>query len=412
MTSRHVLTLPLYRSLFLAAVFSNVGTFIQDVGEAWLMVGLGGSPLQIALVSATTWMPSIVFTLPAGALADQLDRRMLIAASQLWMIVTCAALAVATWAGVVTPFSLLVATTCLGIGAAMSGPAWTTLLPDLVPLENLGDAIALQSLNWNIARSIGPALGGLIVARFGPAAAFALNAVSFVGVIHVLFRAPKKPPSASPEPMVSSMRAGVRHVTDSRDLRALMGSIAFYGFFAAPFLALLPAFVARELHEESRTFGLLLGAFGLGALSGAVVLRRARRRFPARVLVPGLMTMSGIGLLGLSFAPTVAWAALSTVPAGAAWLMILSTENTLVQLVTPAAFRGRVKAVDNLLFLGAFSIGSMLAGVLANRFGVRPVITGGAVGALVAAVTTFFVRLPQVEATRVGGGGDPTDEAR
>lgn len=394
--SASVLAVPIFRAVYLASVVSNVGTFMQDVGEAWLMVALGGSPLQIALVSATTWAPAVVLALPSGALADQLDRRVILCVAQAWMALSALALAVAAHAGVVTPLWLLVATTSLGIGNAVTGPSWSTLVPELVPRSRLPEAVALQSTSWNIARAVGPALGGLVVARLGPAAAFALNAVSFALLIAVVARTPDLPREVVRTPMTRAIREGLAYFARTRELVALSVCTAAFGLFAAPVLALLPAYVARVLAGDSRLFGLCLGAFGAGALGGALVMRRLRVSVRASVLMPLGMAVHGLAALGLARATSWGWAALALVPAGATWLGVLSTQNALVQLVAEGPLRGRVKSIDALLFLGTYAAGGATAGWAANRLGVSRVVGAGGALVLVAAIVAWAVRLPDL----------------
>ncbi|HEU4532776.1 MAG TPA: MFS transporter [Polyangiaceae bacterium] len=384
------------RTLLAAALVSNLGTFVQDVGEAWLMVKLGGSPLQIALVSATTWFPAIVLTLPAGVLADQGDRRRVLLLAQGWLAITALALALATALGRVTPFWLLAATTSLGVGQALHGPSWSTYLPDRAPRHELADAVAVQSLTWNLARAVGPALGGLLVSRVGPAVAFLVNGLSFGGVLGVLAAAPPAPAGAPRAPFWPSLRKGLRHTFGTRSLRVVCSTTAAYGFFASPVLALLPAYVDRELGRDGACFGALLGAFGAGALVGALALAKARARLGTARLVPGAIFVSALSTAALGLAPTPAWAAAALAAGGAAWLSALSTQNALLQTHADAALRGRVKSVDNLLFLGLYAAGSTLAGAAANVAGVRAVVLCAAPPLALVAAAAALAGLPSL----------------
>ncbi|HEU4411522.1 MAG TPA: MFS transporter [Polyangiaceae bacterium] len=393
-----------FRTLLAAALVSNLGTFVQDVGEAWLMVKLGGTPLEIALVSATAWFPAVVLTLPAGVLADQADRRRVLVAAQAWMALTAFALAAATALGRVTPSGLLVATTSIGVGQAVHGPSWSTYVPDRVPRRDLPDAVAVQSLNWNLARTLGPALGGLLVARLGPAAAFVVNGLSFGGVLGVLAATPPEPPRGAPAGLWPSIRGGLHYTFGTRDLRVICSTTAAFGLCASPVLALLPAYVARELGGDGGTFGLLLGAFGAGALVGAFSLARTRARLGAARLVPAAIFVSALSTAALGLAPAPAWAVAALVPAGAAWLSALSTQNALVQTRAAPELRGRVKSIDNLLFLGLYAVGSTAAGVAANAFGVRAVVLGSAPLVALVAAAAALARLPSLPSAEAGPG--------
>jgi MFS family permease len=389
---------PVFRAVFLASLVSNVGTFVQDVGEAWMMVRLGGSPLQIALVSATTWAPSLLVALPAGALADRLDRRIILAATQAWMALTSLGLAIATARGLVTPTVLLIATTSLGVGSALALPAWSTLVPELVPRRELADAVAVQSMSWNFARAVGPALGGVVVAQLGPAFAFALNAASFAGLIAVVARSPKIEREAGTLAMGPAIAAGIRCVIDTRDLRVTVATTALFGLVASPLMALMPALVARVLGGGSLAFGVLLGSFGAGAIVGALSIRAAREALRPRTLVPVCAAITACATLGQGLAPSLGWAVAATFPAGIAWLILLSTQNALVQTVSPEGLRGRVKSVDNLLFVGLFAIGGATSGALANVLGVRAVLVGSAALMLVVVAIARAASLPDLPA--------------
>ncbi|HEX6203662.1 MAG TPA: MFS transporter, partial [Thermoanaerobaculia bacterium] len=218
------LALPLFRSLWLATLASNLGTWLQNVGAAWLMTELTTSPVLVALVQAATSLPMFLLALPAGALADVYDRRRLLLLAQGWMLVVAALLAALTLAGTMTPWLLLAATFALGLGAAVNQPAWQAIIPELVPREELAPAVALGSVGFNLARAAGPALGGAIVATAGPGANFLLNALSFLGVIVVLFRwrRPVEAPVLPAERVVGAMRTGLRYVRHSPAVLAVV----------------------------------------------------------------------------------------------------------------------------------------------------------------------------------------------
>lgn len=258
---------PQFRALWIATVVSNIGTWMHDVGASWLMTSLAPSPLMVALVQAATSFPVFFLALPAGALADVVDRRRYLIVTQLWMLVTAALLGTFTWVGMTNAWLLLAFTLALGGGAAMTMPVWAAIAPELVTREELQAAVTLNGLGMNVARAIGPALAGLIVAAFGPAMVFLLNAVSFLGVLAVLFRWRRIPrESALPaERLFGAMRAGLRYARHSKCYK-LMRAAAFF-LFASATWALLPLLVRQEIGGGPDVYGLFLTAIGAGPSS-------------------------------------------------------------------------------------------------------------------------------------------------
>src|ERR671938_1635075 len=272
------LRLALFRALWLAAVASNVGTWMHNVGAEWLMTTLAPKPFVVALMQTAETAPTFLLALPAGALADIVDRRRLLLFSQAWMLVAAVGVAAATLAGVTTPPVLLVLTFALGLGAAMNAPAWQAIVPELVPRHELTSAVSLNSVAFNIARAVGPALGGVIVAAAGPWAVFMLNSLSFVGVIFVLYRwRREKVESISPtERVLGAMRAGLRYARHAPELRAVLARTIVFVSCASALWALLPLVARRELGMGALGYGVLLGGLGAGAIVGAFVLPKAR----------------------------------------------------------------------------------------------------------------------------------------
>jgi MFS family permease len=213
-----------FRGLWLASLASNVGTWVQNVGAAWLMTGLSASPLMVALVQAATTLPVFLVGLPAGALADVVDRRRLLLVSQGWMLAAAGLLAAITAVGLVTPAVLLTLTFALGLGFALNAPAWQAVIPELVPRDEVQAAVGLNGISVNASRAVGPALGGLLVAAAGPEAAFLLNAASFIGVIVVLYRwdRPVERSNLPAERLAGAIRAGVRYVRHAADVQAIL----------------------------------------------------------------------------------------------------------------------------------------------------------------------------------------------
>src|SRR5260370_32765097 len=279
-----------FRALWIATVVSNVGTWMQDVGESWLMTSLTPSPVLVALVETAGSLPVVLLALPAGALADIVDRRRLLLVMQIWMFVAAGAMGVLALMGHVTPTRLLWLTFLLGIGSAMSNPVWQAITPELVSPSDLPAAITLSGVGINIARAIGPALGGLIVAASCPWAVFLLNAASFIGIMFVVYRwqpAPRKsklPPAA----MIGAMRAGTRYLRHSPELQTVLIRSGIFVTCASPLWALLPPQARRHLGLGSFGYGLLLGCIGFGALIGAWLLPSLRDRLaPSQSVAAG-----------------------------------------------------------------------------------------------------------------------------
>lgn len=390
---------PVFRALWIASVASNLGTWLQSVGASWLMTTLAASATMVALVQAVTSLPMFLLSLPAGALADVLDRRRLLLFTQAWMLAIAAALGVLTLAGLITPGLLLLFTFLLGLGTALNGPAWQAIVPELVPREDLPGAVTLQSIGFNIARAIGPAIGGLLVAAAGPEATFLLNAASFVGVLIVLLRWPRKPmESVLPgERFFGALRTGLRYVRHAPDVRAVLVRGSTFVFCASALWALLPVVARTELKQGPTGYGLLLAALGVGAVSGAFALPRLKRNNSTDgvAAVAILVFAAGTAALG---AVRIFWLVLLALfAAGGAWLSLLSSLNVALQTVVPSWVRGRALSVYMLGIFGGLTAGSALWGAVADRFGTASALWSAAGGMVVGLAATWRVHLPSGE---------------
>ena len=388
---------PTFRNLLIANVVSDVGTFMQNVGAAWLMVSLNAGPLYVALTQTASALPFFLLALPAGAIGDIVDRRKLILYAEIWMVVVAALLAGLTIGGLTSPLVLLILTFALASGDAFESPTWRAVLPELVEKEDLAAASALNGIEFNFARAVGPALAGAVVVLAGVGAAFLINTVSFAGVLFVVARwkrsAVKR--ATPPETVAGATRAAIRYVRYSPEIRILLARSGMVMFFASGLLALLPS-IARQASGSSIGYGLLLGAFGCGAVFGALVLQRVRSRFPADVVIS-----SGIALFGLaSIAAGILRATWSLAPvmlaAGAAWVSFLSIFNVQLLNRAPDWVRARVLAVALLVFQGAVAGGSAVWGTLAVHIGIGQALLWAGAGAIVSAVSTLFLRVSDV----------------
>ncbi len=387
------LRLPLFRALWLAAVASNVGTWMHNVGAEWLMTTLAPAPLLVALMQTAETAPTFLLALPAGALADIVDRRRLLIFSQGWMLVAAVGLAAATLAGVATPSVLLVLTFALGLGAAMNAPAWQAIVPELVPRGELTSAVALNSVAFNIARAVGPALGGIIVAAAGPWAVFLLNSLSFVGVIFVLYRWRRaKVESISPaERVVGAMRAGLRYARHAPELRNVLVRTGVFATCASALWAMLPLVARRELGLGAFAYGVMLGGLGAGAILGAVVMPRLRQGVSANMLVILGTVLFAVATAALAQVRNFGLLCVAMTFGGLSWMTTMSSFNIGVQTVVPEWVRARALAVYLLVFFGSLAVGSAAWGAVAERVGTEWALVAAAAALIVGlAAAPFF----------------------
>jgi MFS family permease len=396
--SRSPLSLPLFRAVWFASLGSNFGGLIQSVGASWMMTGLDASPRMIALVSASTTLPVMMLALWSGAIADNFDRRRVMLASQIFMILVSALLALGTWLGVVTPWLLLVFTFLLGCGTALSAPAWQASVGDMVPRAMLPNAVAYNGMGFNIARSLGPAIGGAIVAAAGAAAAFMVNAVSYIALIVVLVRwRPDLPPRRLPrERLGVAMSAGLRYGMLSPPIRVVLLRSALFGLAAAALPSLMPL-VARDLIGGGPVmYGLLLGAFGAGAVSGALLGSRLRHALSTEAIVRlGALALAvGAAATALGIFP-LAIAALAV--SGAGWVLALSTFNVNVQMASPRWVVARAIALYQMAVFGGMAAGSWLFGSIASSYGVAMALFAAAAVQLLSIPAGWVLQLSAVD---------------
>src|SRR6267143_784115 len=380
---------PLFRALWIAAVASNVGTWMEDVGEAWLMTSLSASTLMVALVETAGSLPIVLLAVPSGTFADLIDRRRLLLITQTWMLIVAATLGLLTIAGLTTPWLLLILAFALGLGAAVNAPAWQAITPELVSRKDLPAAVTLGAVAFNVARAVGPAAGGLLVAAFGSGPVFLLNAVSFLGVIVVLYRwqRPVAKSNLPPEHVLGAMRAGVRYVRHTPALQAVLVRAADFILCASALWALLPLVARRELGLSAAGYGVLLGCLGLGGVTGASFLPKVRQKISTNALVVGAtLIFAGVTIV-LGYVHIAVLVGGSLFFGGIAWIALLSTFNVAAQTATAAWVRARVLGVYMLAFFGGFALGSAMWGWIAGRAGISLTLLISAVG-LVAGLTT------------------------
>jgi predicted MFS family arabinose efflux permease/quinol monooxygenase YgiN len=368
---------------------------MQDVGESWLMTSLTTSPVLVALVETAGSLPVVLVALPAGALADIVDRRRLLLVMQIWMAVAAGAMGILALLGHMSPGRLLSLTSLLGVGTAMSNPVWQSITPELVPSSDLPAAITLNAAGINIARAIGPALGGFIIAATGPWAVFLLNAASFIGIMVVLYRwspAPRKSKLPS-EDIIGAMRAGTRYLRHSPELQTVLIRSAVFVICASGLWALLPLQARRHLGLGSFGYGVLLGFIGFGALAGAWLLPKVRERLSTNQLVAAASVLFGLATMSLAWVHSFALLAVALTIGGVAWIEVLASLNVSAQTVTPSWVRARVMAVYLLIFFGGLAAGSAGWGLVATRTGVSVALFLAAIGLIVGPLMTWRFRL-------------------
>ncbi|WP_417643283.1 MFS transporter [Enterobacter kobei] len=386
-----------FRMLWIATVVSNVGSWMNDVGINWTMLTLSADPLSVAMVQAASSLPMFLFALPSGVMADIVDRRKYLLFSQIWVFIAAAGLTFMSRADLVTPGVLLIAAFLLSTGAAMSSPPFQAIVPDLVSKDELGPAIALNSLGINISRAIGPALGGLVLSFAGPWMVFLLNSLSVLGVFWVLYvwKAQPNVQRLPPEHFFPAVRAGVRYVHAAPVLRnVLVRTVAFFVFGSAGW-ALLPLVARRELGLGPGGYGIMLGCIGVGAVCGALLLPRMRKRFNPDQLMVLASVMFAVTLLALAFIRHFWLLNAFEFFTGFAWIAVLSTLNLGAQRSAAKWVKARALAVYLTVFFGSMTAGSALWGQLASQFSIPFSLCVATAGMLLASATVLRWRLDQ-----------------
>jgi len=382
-----------FRALWIAVTISNIGTWMQTVGAQWLLVDEPGASTLVSLVQTASTLPVLLLALPAGVLADSFDRRRMLIAVQAFQVVVAGTLALLTAAGQMSPALLLTLTFALGCGAAVTAPTYQALIPELVSRQNLPSASALGAISANVARAVGPAVAGVLIAQVGAAAVFWLNAVSFAVFAFVLiaWRRGQDGDAGEPEPFLTALRTGGRYVRYSPVLRRILLRALLFVVPAVSMWGLLPLVASRNLGLDAGGYGLLLAALGVGAVGGAIVLPRLRARLSGNrlILIASLVYAGALAVLALVRIEALVVAAL--VPAGTAWIAVLSSVNASVQLFLPGWVRARGLAAYQIVFFGGQAVGAALWGLIADQVGVATTLLAAAVvGALGAATLRIW----------------------
>jgi MFS family permease len=401
-----------FRSIWIATVVSNVGTWMQSVGVAWLMTSLTPSPLLVALMQTATSLPVFILGLPAGTFADIVDRRKLLLATESWMLLVALTLGILTLTGHVSAWTLLVLTFCIGLGSAFDGPAWQAIVPDLVERKELPSAVSLNAVGFNVARALGPAIGGLVVAVAGPAAVFLLNAVSFLFVLMALYRWGHAPvqSDAPPEDMIGATAAGMRYVRHAPALQAVLVRIGVFTFGASALWALLPVVARHDLGVDATGYGIVLGSLGFGAMGSALLLPRLRARLSVDWLIGAAALMFAGATLALAYIRFLPLLVPCLMAGGMAWLATMSSLTISAQAASPAWVRARTLGIYLLVFQGTMAVGSFAWGALAERFGNGTALSFAAlilVGGVVAALRWPLHEIQHLDLSPSGHWSDP-----
>jgi MFS family permease len=403
---------PAFRAIWTANLVSNLGSTIQAAAAAWLMTELTRSHVLIALVQASATLPIMLLGLFAGAIADSYDRRRVMLWAQSGMLAASAVLAVLGYRGVLGPVSLLALTLMVGMGTAINQPAWQASVRLQVGKADLPQAIALNSLSYNVARSVGPALGGVLISIWSVSAAFAANALSYIGMLVVLARWRPEARAPQRQPMLASIKVGIAFCYGSVPIRKVLLRGAVLGFGTSAFQALIPAVVHDAMHGTELDYGLILGSFGVGSIINALWVTRARRRFGAEVVVTAATAIYMVAALLLANAVTPTMAAVAGFVAGAGWVTAMTSLNVAMQLRSPEAILGRCLSLYQAITFGSMALGAWAWGWVADEVGLTFALYASAAWLAGNLVLGFFVPMPAREEGRVDIVREPAPSSK
>lgn len=395
---------PVFRSIWFANLSSALGSMIQMTAAAWLMTELTSSHLLVALVQASVTIPVLLLGIFAGVIADNYDRRKVMLIANSGMLVLSAVLAVMAWTDSLGPWSLLAFTLAIGAGFALNGPSWQASVRMMVPREDLSQAISLNTIAYNTARSVGPAIGGVLLSLWGPSTAFTVNAVSYVALIVILLR--WHPPQVARkvrDRVGAAISAGLRFAASSSTVRRVLVRALAFGIGAIAFQALLPLVAREQLAGTEIGFGLMFGAFGMGSVITAVWIAKARRRYGPEAIVTGATIVAALAVALLGFAPSIGVAMAAGFLAGCGHVAALTSLNVSIQVRSPDELLGRILSIYQAMIFGGMAIGAAVWGTLSDIIGIRMALVGAAGWLLVSlAILRFYAPMP-----RIGEGSVP-----
>jgi MFS family permease len=386
-----------FRALWLAVLGSQIGTWMQTVGAQWLLVDRPNAATLVSLVQTAMMLPMLLFAVPAGVLADALDRRRMLIVVQWFQAATGAVLTVLTFVGQMTPALLLTLTFVLGCGGAMTIPTYQALIPDLVPRAQLNGASALGAISMNLARAVGPAAAGVLIAQVGPAAVFAFNTATFVAfaVVLLLWRRHPSADAGDPEQFVAALRAAGRFVRHSSAMRRFLLRVALFILPGVALWALLPLVASQRLEMGPGGYGVLLAALGAGAVGGALLMPRLQTRLSDNRLLATASMVYAAALAVVALVPSATVVTLALIPAGTAWMAVLANVNAIVQMFLPRWVRARGLGAYQVVFFGGQALGALAWGLVAERIGLVATFLAAAV--LTALCAATLARWPLIE---------------
>ncbi|WJR78505.1 MFS transporter [Bradyrhizobium sp. NP1] len=387
-----------FRRIWLASLLSNLGLLIQGVGAAWAMTQMTDDADKVALVQTALMLPVMLISMPAGAIADMHDRRIVALVSLAISLSGATALALLSWFGLVTPNILLALCFVVGSGMALFGPAWQSSVSEQVPAEVLPSAVALNGISYNIARSFGPAIGGVIVATAGAVAAFAANALLYLPLLIVMFLWERvHEPSRLPrERLNRAIVSGVRYIGNSPPIKIVLLRTLVTGLIGGSISALMPLVARDLLHGGAQTYGIMLGAFGMGAVFGALNISEIRKRLSGEAAVRACAISMGFAIAGVALSREPVLTAAALVLAGAVWMLAVALFNIGVQLSAPRWVAGRSLAAFQASISGGIAIGSWGWGHLTNVAGVETALLASAALMLISPLIGLWLRMPPV----------------
>jgi predicted MFS family arabinose efflux permease len=389
----------LFRRVWLANLTSNFGSLIQGVGAAWAMTEMAASADIVALVQTALMLPVMLISIPAGAIADMYDRRLVGLVALTLTLTSSVALSALAWFDLMTPISLLAFCFIIGSGMALYGPAWQSSVNEQVPPSMLPAAITLNSISFNIARSFGPAIGGVIVAAAGSVAAFIANALSYIPVLAVLYfwRRKQEPSRLPPERLNRAIISGVRYILHSPPMRTVMLRCTLTGALGGAVFALLPLLVRDVLGGDAQTYGVMLGAFGIGAILGAFYVSDIRKRLGSEGAVRAALLAMGVGTAAAALSRVPALTALALALAGGGWMLSMALFNISIQIAAPRWVSGRALAGFRSSNSAGLAIGSWAWGALAVQVGIENALLVSGLAMLASPLAAFWLRIPEVD---------------
>jgi MFS family permease len=389
-----------FRRIWSASLLSNLGLLIQAVGAAWAMTQMTSSADKVALVQTALMLPVMLIAMPAGAIADMYDRRVVSLISLSIALSGATALSVLAWLGLVTPTTLLALCFVVGSGMALFGPAWQSSVTEQVPADMLPSAVALNGISYNIARSFGPAIGGIIVATAGAVAAFAANAILYLPLVVALFvwRRENEPSRLPRERLNRAIVSGVRYIANSPSIKIVLARTLVTGLIGGSISALMPLVVRDLLHGGAQTYGIMLGAFGMGAVIGALNISEVRKRLSGEAAVRACALSMGGAIAAVALSHNRVLTAAALVVAGAVWMLAVALFNIGVQLSAPRWVAGRSLAIFQAAISGGIAIGSWGWGRLTDAAGVETALLVSAGLMLLSPLLGFWLKMPRVGA--------------